>query len=201
MMKIKFLAFFLLITFAVSAQNTAHVKSVKKAHKLNLSDFKNSKKVRWENYTQLIKNDTVFRFSKEDGKIRKEFFKRNENAKKIEMYDDQTFSPLSESSMFFNFPTGSYRKYDSKGNIIQEINYDKDYRVSLMDIISLAKAKFNIDITQKISGVGVTRGFDEHFKKNVYTLSLPVNEQSYRFVIIDATSKKILSDQRGNYIE
>ena len=199
-MKIKFLAFLLLITFAVSAQNTAHVKSVKKAHKLNLSDFKNSKKVRWENYTQLIKNDTVFRFSKEDGKIRKEFFKRNENAKKIEIYDEKTLVLLSDITVFLDIAI-LYHKYDSKGTIIQEINYEKDYRVSLNDIVSLAKAKFNIDITQKISGVSVTRGFDEHFKKNVYTLSLPVNEQSSRFIIIDATSKKIISDQRGYYIE
>jgi len=209
-LKIKILIWFLLIIVNCNGQQKVEKKEEQKSNhptsnyplklkikmkKLDIYEFNLSRKVIGEEGTELIKDDTVFQFIKEKGIIKRESFKRNENLKTIEIFEDKSFMLVFEVTSFFNFPINVSNRYDSMGNRIEEINYEKDYKVSIDDIITLAKSKFKVDISKKIPGLYVTRGKDDVLNRHVYTIFLPVESRTGRYIIIDAESKEIISDK------
>lgn len=169
--------------------------------KLDITEFERSKTHVTDKTAELVKNDTLFKFSEDNQTIRKESAKAGENTKINEIFDKKSLSIIAEGKTFFNMPIGVYREYDPQGKVTKETDYDKNFKFSLDEVISLSKTKFKVDLNQKIARLNVSRGMDEDTKKNVYFLFLPVNDQSYRLVKIDAENGKIISDKPGMYIE
>ena len=174
---------------------TTSLPKIRTTGKLNINDIKQSKrKFQYDNDRQLIKNDSLFKFIIEGNTMQKESVKMGENFKLIEVYNSKTLNLISEIKLFFSIPL-IYREYDLNGNIINVINYDKNFKLSIGDIVAIAKAKFKVDITKNITRLNVTRS-DENSKLNQhYTLFLPIDERKSRYIIIDDSTGKVTDDR------
>ena len=117
-----------------------------------------------------------------------------ENFKLIEVYNSKTLNLISEIKLFFSIPL-IYREYDLNGNIINEINYDKNFKLSINDIVAIAKAKFKVDITKNITRLNVTRGGENSKLNQCYTLFLPIDERKSRYIIINDSTGKVIDDR------
>ncbi|MFA7445135.1 MAG: hypothetical protein WCY89_04250 [Flavobacteriaceae bacterium] len=165
--------------------------------KLDITEFKKSKA---NESRELIKGDSIHRFFETvyetDEYIGKESIKLEENISTYEVYDKKSLTLFRTGQRFFHTPIGIQREYNSKGELIKEKNWDKDFKLSVDDVISLAKEKLNIDINKKTRGLFVSRGFDEDRNKYIYSISLRIDVVFSREVIIDAENGEIIYDEK-----
>jgi hypothetical protein len=61
--------------------------------------------------------------------------------------------------------------------------------------------EFNIDLMVPIKGIDVARYVDDNSKLPEYSISIPINETSFRCIILDGNSGNVKKDTTGHYIE
>jgi len=167
--------------------------------KLNITEFEKSKA---NESGELIIGDSLCRYYKTyDGNIGRSSMKLDENYKSLEVYDKKSLTLVRTGQVFFDTPIGIHREYNSKGELVKETDYDKDFKLSLNDIISLVKEKIKADINKKGQVSHLTRRFDEDRNKYIYYIVVRINDSGCRDVIIDAENGEIIYDERGFFID
>ena len=87
------------------------------------------------------------------------------------------------------------KKYDEQGNLIEEKNYEKMYKISIEKLIEIAKEKLSIDLSSPQNPIDVSRyDYDEN-RIPVYVITIAYYNGFGRTISIDANTGEILFDK------
>jgi hypothetical protein len=144
--------------------------------------------------SELIKNDSIFKWEEEENTFYEEKIKDGEKFKKISNYNKTTLFALNNSTLFCNIAIGITKIYSDKGQIVKEINNDENYPFSIYDLIIKIKKSHNIDLNKGLEVRGVNRYFDTSFNKFIYSINYKDNLNPAKYIIVDAKNGKILKE-------
>lgn len=108
---------------------------------------------------------------------------------------------MSSCQFFYNIPTGEYLEYDQHGKLIIKKDYDSPYLFSINDLIQKMAKEFNTDLMTPIKGIDVARYVDDNSKLPEYSIRIPINESSFRYIVLDGNSGNVKKDVIGHNIE
>ncbi|KUJ60505.1 hypothetical protein AR687_17180 [Flavobacteriaceae bacterium CRH] len=83
----------------------------------------------------------------------------------IKVFFESNKSLKIVGSKFYNFSIGKWEYYDEKGQLIKEINYDLDYKLTINDLAKNMKDKYNLDIMDVKKTDNVNRYIDSQKTK------------------------------------
>jgi hypothetical protein len=100
-----------------------------------------------------------------------------------------------EGFNFFDNPVGTWKYYNKSGIIEKEVNWDKPYLFSIIDLAELMKQKYNIDI-MKESNLFVFNRFEEKEFLNLplYEIGVndPINSMRINYYLINGNNGEVL---------
>ena len=100
---------------------------------------------------------------------------------------------MKKGEQFQSFPIGIWRSYSEAGAITEEVDHDKEFRISIADLDRIITKEFKRDIMRRGNGVGVLREESPTPKYIVTFQDVPGNDAAIRFVEIDGVTARILS--------
>ncbi|UFH35080.1 hypothetical protein [Flavobacterium acetivorans] len=93
---------------------------------------------------------------------------------------------FQSGAYFYDFSFGFFRRYNGKGELIEEINRDENYPFSVYDLIEKIKVTHQIDLNNTSEKSYVTRNFDK--SRNIY------------MIVYEKDKNKILQNGQSKYI-
>jgi hypothetical protein len=104
-------------------------------------------------------------------------------------------------TFFYNNPMGTFKEYDDNGKLIREINYDSKYAFSIQNLIEKVNHDYNIDLNTSATNISINRYVDDVMSLPEYALKIPINENSFRYVLLNGNTGGVIKDVIGHYIE
>ena len=102
----------------------------------------------------------------------------------------------SKGEEFYDFPIGTWQYYNEIGNLIKEVNYDKEYKFSISNLAKKMKDEYKIDILLKSPWIRTLR--DKSNIGVIYKVIVFLNESKYsdtKNYIIDGNTGKTISEK------
>lgn len=105
---------------------------------------------------------------------------------------------ISSGTYFYNSPIDIYRKYNEKGEVIQETDKNKDFPFSVYDLIEKIKITNKINLNDGKTDRSVNRGIDGETGRPTYTIQFDINtvEGHLNYITVDGKTGEILSEGR-----
>ena len=148
----------------------------------------------WDRF--LKKGDERVRIIKTDSFIQVEFSNIANPYKNKYKYDIRTKRLILQSYFFYNCPIGIWKDWSKTGKLIKEVDYDKPYKLSVKDIITLVNQKFNIDLLDMNLLLNVERSNRSVPIYNIISITKPnTRGQEIRYITISADNGEILFDK------
>ena len=147
----------------------------------------------WDRF--LKKGDERVRIIKTDSFIQVEFSNIANPYKNKNKYDIRTKRLILQSYFFYNCQIGIWKDWSKTGKLIKEVDYDKPYKLSVKDIITLVNQKFNIDLLDMNLLLNVDRSIRS---VPIYIISITkpnTRGKEIRYITISANNGKILFDK------
>lgn len=122
--------------------------------------------------------------------------KIDENLKTHYLYDKNSLLLIGEQQYFLSIPTNQYVNYTDKGESIKNKEFMSSFPFSIIQLIDKMKNDFNLDINKKNERLTIGIDYDENHLPYYY-VRYPIHDgadNSYRFIKIDATSGKFISE-------
>ena len=113
--------------------------------------------------------------------------------KTYKRFSKKTKSLLDIGKSFYDVDIEAWKYYDETGSLINEINEDTLYKLSVEDIIKIAKQEYNIDLMDISMRYKVSRN-DSGLPQYFIHIPKPNSEGIYRIISIDALTGKTVSD-------
>ncbi|MBI1645632.1 hypothetical protein I7X30_00965 [Capnocytophaga sp. 051621] len=148
----------------------------------------------WDRF--LKKGDERVRIIKTDSFIQVEFSNIANPYKNKYKYDIRTKRLILQSYFFYNCQIGIWKDWSKTGKLIKEVDYDKPYKLSVKDIITLVNQKFNIDLLDMNLLLNVERSNRSVPIYNIISITKPnTRGQEIRYITISADNGEILFDK------
>lgn len=147
------------------------------------------------------RNDSIVELIDDGNCFREIIRKKNENFEYYSEYDKNNHQIVKEGKMFSKFPFGKHKTYNDKGEIVKEEDYDKDYPFSIDDLILKMKKDFKIDININKEKLSVNRFIKDVDKKPYYRIVYPLDNYSFRLIIVNGVTGDIYEDKISHYVE
>ena len=147
----------------------------------------------WDRF--LKKGNERVRIIKTDSFIQVEFSNIANPYKNKYKYDIRTKRLILQSYFFYNCQIGIWKDWSKTGKLIKEVDYDKPYKLSVKDIITLVNQKFNIDLLDMNLLLNVDRSIRS---VPIYIISITkpnTRGKEIRYITISADNGKILFDK------
>ena len=147
----------------------------------------------WDRF--LKKGDERVRIIKTDSFIQVEFSNIANPYKNKYKYDIRTKRLILQSYFFYNCQIGIWKDWSKTGKLIKEVDYDKPYKLSVKDIITLVNQKFSIDLLDMNLLLNVDRSIRS---VPIYIISITkpnTRGKEIRYITISADNGKILFDK------
>ena len=163
----------------------------------------------WEPDPKYIKSSTPFDYflAKGDKRVRimkdkweKEIFVKESNiinqynSSAVYDYDTKVIKYYIEK--FYNFIIGKEKIYDQYGRLVKEEDFNKPYKIGVRELAEIVKERYKIDIIRINQDIHVYRDCKQ---KALYYIEIyhinPERYHQYRYIIIDATTGKTISDK------
>ena len=147
----------------------------------------------WDRF--LKKGDERVRIIKTDSFIQVEFSSITNPYKNKNKYDIRTKRLILQSYFFYNCQIGVWKDWSKTGKLIKEVDYDKPYKLSVKDIITLVNQKFSIDLLDMNLLLNVDRSIRS---VPIYIISITKPNRrgkEIRYITISADNGKILFDK------
>lgn len=100
---------------------------------------------------------------------------------------------------FYNIPTGISQKYNEKGILVEEKNWDENFEFSLNDLIKKMSTEFNIDILDTKKTLIVNRyHLNKDKNRPLYEISTrtEIGSEQIQNFLIDGNSGKLLFNNK-----
>jgi hypothetical protein len=137
---------------------------------------------------QLVENDSVVELVDEGDIYFESRRKNNEFIYNFFSYDKKNHLIFASGTIFHNIPIGIFRRYNEKGELIEEINRDKNYPFSVYDLIEKIKVTHKIDLNNASGQSYVSREFDK--VRNIYIY----------MIAYENDKNKVLQNGQSKYI-
>ena len=116
------------------------------------------------------------------------------NSSAVYDYDTKVIKYYIEKC--YNFIIGKEKIYDQYGKLIKEEDFDKPYKIDIRELAEIVKERYKIDIIRINQDIHVYRDCKQ---KALYYIEIyhinPESYHQYRYIIIDATTGKTISDK------
>ena len=147
----------------------------------------------WDRF--LKKGDERVRIIKTDSFIQVEFSNIANPYKNKYKYDIRTKRLILQSYFFYNCQIGIWKDWSKTGKLIKEVDYDKPYKLSVKDIITLVNQKFNIDLLDMNLLLNVDR-YNRSVPIYIISITKPnTRVKEIRYITISADNREILFDK------
>ncbi len=148
---------------------------------------------------KFIKDNIKIRIILDEENIQVERTTLKSPYKNVKVYSSINNILLAEGDYFYYCSIGIDKEYNEKGNVISEENFDKDYKLSIENIIQLMKKDYNIDLLDVSDRKSVDRDEGDSNNPPTYFISIPVkNTRSNRQITINANDGSLIKDQIVN---
>lgn len=207
-MKLHYKKIFISIFFIFSITNCYSQNDEKIVKKVKINNInKNSKVMKLDrkklekykkNKFKYTDNDSIFKLKDFDKEYKEIKNKIGEKLTTVNVYDKDNLKLIGEGNYIFDFPIGTHTDYDSKGKIIKEKNFDKDFPFSFQKLKQKLLNDFNINIDNIKLDLKINRGLDTSDMKYKYTIIL-YNEGrlTYRVILIDGITGNTIKDLKN----
>ncbi|UFH35062.1 hypothetical protein [Flavobacterium acetivorans] len=178
------------------------IKQIKKMtvmKKIDNNYLKKIKEIDTENEKiQFIKNDTFIELKDQGETYFESKRKSSESISNFIIYDKKNNLMIKSGTYFYNSPIGIYRKYNEKGEILEEINKDEGFSFSVYDLIEKIKLTHNVNLNDGKLDRSVHRGVDNKSGKLIHEINydINVNKGDFKYIKIDAKTGEILSERK-----
>ena len=147
----------------------------------------------WDRF--LKKGDERVRIIKTDSFIQVEFSNIANPYKNKNKYDIRTKRLILQSYFFYNCQIGIWKDWSKTGKLIKEVDYDKPYKLSVKDIITLVNQKFSIDLLDMNLLLNVDR-YNRSVPIYIISITKPnTRGQEIRYITISADNGENLFDK------
>ena len=147
----------------------------------------------WDRF--LKKGDERVRIIKTDSFIQVEVSNIANPYKKKYKYDIRTKRLILQSYFFYDCQIGIWKDRSKTGKLIKEVDYDKPYKLSVKDIITLVNQKFSIDLLDMNLLLNVDR-YNRSVPIYIISITKPnTRGQEIRYITISADNGEILFDK------
>jgi hypothetical protein len=105
---------------------------------------------------------------------------------------------MKKGEQFQNFPVGVWRGYSRTGEVTEEVDHDRGFKITIADLDRVIAKQFSRDITHRGTGVGVLR---QAVPKPTYVVTfqdVAGNDAAIRFVEVDGATGQILTQMVKN---
>jgi len=193
-------SFFLISCNAQKKQNG--MKPINRKIFIKKLDNNYLKKINKENQKiQFTETDSIIELEDNGDYYFERRQKNNEKIKKSFVYNKNTHLLVATGTLLYDLPIGVHKIYNKKGELIREINYDKNFPFSIYDLIAKIKTTHQIDLNDIKENISVMRDIDKETKKNIYVIFYnKKNDGSYKYITVDGTTGQILSEGNGHSI-
>ena len=198
MKKIPFIIIFSVIIFSCKAQ-TRNSTDNNKTNTMEKFDYKM--------YNDLIKDSQflsygyvilsngdklqIFKGSENKGFIQKTGKKNTSYELYKVFYENGNLQFMS--THFYDFSIGISKEYNENGELIKEIDYDKDYKFSIEDLQKKMKATYNVDIMDKKQTRSVSRTtIDPRIKFPYYQVVINSGIASFTNYLLNGNTGEII---------
>ena len=148
----------------------------------------------WDRF--LKKGNERVRIIKTDSFIQVEFSNIANPYKNKYKYDIRTKRLILQSYFFYNCQIGIWKDWSKTGKLIKEVDYDKPYKLSVKDIITLVNQKFNIDLLDMKLLLNVDRYNRSVPIYNIISITKPnIRGLEIRYITISADNGEVLFDK------
>ena len=163
----------------------------------------NLKKFDKKKFDELKKNNLTFYFINDSIKIEFEelennFYEKRINTKslfsEVKYFDKKSKLLISETTFFQSNPIGVSKEYDSKGNVIKQINFDIHFSYSLDQLRADFISDFQIDIFDSHQKCNVIRDSDTD-TSTYYQITQSLDNDKFRCWSINGMKGKIESNE------
>jgi hypothetical protein len=201
----------LFITLMISACNSQN----KKKDNLNnpikskiMEKFDINKYKDWEIDTTYVKTEYDNFFRKDNLRVRITVDSENIQVEEADIYTPykltkvfSTESNILKSKLkeFYSVTYDKYQIYKQNGELEEEVDEDKPYKLSIEDIIQLMRKKYNIDLMDVSDRKSVDREPGDISNPPIYFISIPVKDsRSNRQITVNANDGSLIKDQIVN---
>jgi hypothetical protein len=188
----------------INQKKTDHkIKIMKKLdHKIRIMkklDIKKFEKYKSGNKFEYTENDTVYTLAStgNDNEYCQSIKAINKNFKDIFIYDKSTLNLKREGLIFLKMPIGIHVFYDEKGKVNKQIDFDEGFTFTIDDLILKMKKNFNIDISQELKGLEISRGINQENSIPSYNIFIRLDNilSKNRHIEVDGRTGEIISDK------
>lgn len=194
--KILTIIFISLIGCNQSKNEIKQIKKITVMKKIDSTYLKKIKEFNTQNEKlQLTQNDTIIEL-KDQGKTYFESKrKKDESFSNYTIYDKKNSMMIKSGTHFYNCPVGIYKKYNEKGELIEEINRDENFTFSIYSLIEKIKKTYDINLNDGKQSRSINRGIDDQTGKLIYKIKYDINaiDGNFKYLIIDAKNGEIIS--------
>lgn len=157
------------------------------------------KKIKKENQKiQFNENDSIIELENNDDYFFERRQRNNEKLKKSFVYNKTTHILVATGTLLNDLPIGIHKIYNEKGELVREINYDKNFPFSVYDLIAKIKTTHQIDLNDGENSISVSRDIDKETGKHIYVIFYDKKPGSYKYITVDGVTGQILSEGKGN---
>ena len=114
----------------------------------------------------------------------------------VEIKDYYPNLKLKRVQLFLNgLSVGMSYAYDQNGKLSKSVNYDHLFKLSVQDLISMVKTKYQIDLNIEQNGlVVISQGAANDGTSPQYSMDIQLPDRRHRVIIIDGDTGAILKD-------
>ncbi len=105
----------------------------------------------------------------------------------------------AKGTYFFDCPRSSV-KFDKNGRITENINYDSQFKFTIEDLIRKMRDEFGVDLTNREQKLHVQRSVAIKIKHPNYILMIYLNEDTFRYLMIDGKTGEIKKNFTGENV-
>lgn len=164
--------------------------------KFDIKNFKKHSKGKKE--CEIVQGDSIFKRTEYNDSFYEEAKKINGKFKTVYNYYKESLIIKSTGKFFGDMPFAVAKFYNEKGEIIKEINYDKNYPFSVYDLIAKIKTTHQMDLNDPKENIDVNKTIDKKTGNYIYEILYNgKNNGSYKYITVDGITGQIFSEGNG----
>ncbi|MGV3458955.1 MAG: PepSY domain-containing protein [Flavobacterium sp.] len=183
--------------YAVAAQKKSNLRETRIEH-FDIDSFRKAGKGLYATHVESKGDTLVERYELPDAFVQTSYRLKSPFKKKKSFYKDN-LQLKTEANFFYGLMVGVAKQYNTKGEVVEQRDWDKCCPFSVPALISKLKTEFNIDLEDETDKNAVRAGDDDRWIY-IVTIRLAGNpEGKVRQIKIDAASGATLEDKVSSY--
>ncbi|WP_281336657.1 hypothetical protein [Flavobacterium eburneipallidum] len=111
-------------------------------------------------------------------------------------YDKNNYLMITSGTQFYTISIDISRRYNEKGQIEEEKNWEENFPFSVYDLITKIKTTNQLDLNSEKKDLLINRGLDKETDSYIYLIRYNISKYdgSYKYIKVDGATGEILSE-------